>query len=55
MSDQRSDRARFQDRVMIVTGAAQGIGRRVAERAAADLVPLLFSLMAYFPLRKMRT
>ena len=36
MSDQRSDRARFQDRVMIVTGAAQGIGRRVAERAAAE-------------------
>lgn len=28
--------ARFTDRVMIVTGAAQGIGRRVAERAAAE-------------------
>ncbi|WP_240312669.1 benzoate diol dehydrogenase BenD [Vreelandella aquamarina] len=36
MSDQRLDRARFQDRVMIVTGAAQGIGRRVAERAAME-------------------
>lgn len=27
---------RFQDQVMVVTGAAQGIGRRVAERAAAE-------------------
>ena len=27
---------RFEDKVMVVTGAAQGIGRRVAERAAAD-------------------
>lgn len=27
---------RFQDRVMVVTGAAQGIGRRVAERAGAE-------------------
>jgi dihydroxycyclohexadiene carboxylate dehydrogenase len=27
---------RFEDRVMAVTGAAQGIGRRVAERAAAE-------------------
>ena len=27
---------RFQDKVMVVTGAAQGIGRRVAERAAAE-------------------
>lgn len=27
---------RFQDEVMVVTGAAQGIGRRVAERAAAE-------------------
>ncbi|WP_111498027.1 benzoate diol dehydrogenase BenD [Marinobacter bohaiensis] len=27
---------RFQDRVMLITGAAQGIGRRVAERAAAE-------------------
>jgi dihydroxycyclohexadiene carboxylate dehydrogenase len=26
----------FEDKVMVVTGAAQGIGRRVAERAAAD-------------------
>ncbi|WP_136065788.1 benzoate diol dehydrogenase BenD [Modicisalibacter radicis] len=28
--------ARFTNRVMVVTGAAQGIGRRVAERAAAE-------------------
>jgi len=28
--------ARFQNKVMVVTGAAQGIGRRVAERAAAE-------------------
>lgn len=28
--------ARFGDKVMVVTGAAQGIGRRVAERAAAE-------------------
>ena len=27
---------RFQDKVMIITGAAQGIGRRVAERAAEE-------------------
>ncbi|PMR80521.1 1,6-dihydroxycyclohexa-2,4-diene-1-carboxylate dehydrogenase [Halomonas urumqiensis] len=27
---------RFQDQVMVVTGAAQGIGQRVAERAAAE-------------------
>ncbi|MBY6058561.1 benzoate diol dehydrogenase BenD [Leisingera daeponensis] len=27
---------RFDDKVMVVTGAAQGIGRRVAERAAAE-------------------
>lgn len=27
---------RFEDRVMVVTGAAQGIGRRVAERAASE-------------------
>ncbi|OSQ52451.1 benzoate diol dehydrogenase BenD [Marivita geojedonensis] len=27
---------RFEDKVMVVTGAAQGIGRRVAERAAVD-------------------
>jgi dihydroxycyclohexadiene carboxylate dehydrogenase len=27
---------RFEDKVMVVTGAAQGIGRRVAERAAAE-------------------
>ncbi|WP_353981073.1 benzoate diol dehydrogenase BenD [Salinicola endophyticus] len=30
------DSARFQDRVMVITGAAQGIGRRVAERAADE-------------------
>lgn len=29
-------RQRFQDRVMVITGAAQGIGRRVAEQAAAE-------------------
>ncbi|MGQ3676124.1 1,6-dihydroxycyclohexa-2,4-diene-1-carboxylate dehydrogenase [Xanthobacter sp. TB0139] len=28
--------ARFQNKVMVITGAAQGIGRRVAERAAAE-------------------
>ncbi|MBZ9567587.1 benzoate diol dehydrogenase BenD [Modicisalibacter tunisiensis] len=28
--------SRFQDRVMVITGAAQGIGRRVAERAATE-------------------
>ncbi|RYG91003.1 1,6-dihydroxycyclohexa-2,4-diene-1-carboxylate dehydrogenase [Loktanella sp. IMCC34160] len=28
--------ARFKDKVMVVTGAAQGIGRHVAERAAAE-------------------
>lgn len=27
---------RFEDKVMVVTGAAQGIGRRVAERAASE-------------------
>ncbi|WP_031385192.1 benzoate diol dehydrogenase BenD [Modicisalibacter zincidurans] len=27
---------RFQDQVMVITGAAQGIGRRVAERAGAE-------------------
>ena len=27
---------RFQGKVMVITGAAQGIGRRVAERAAAE-------------------
>ncbi|MFN3157302.1 SDR family NAD(P)-dependent oxidoreductase, partial [Marivita cryptomonadis] len=27
---------RFDDKVMVVTGAAQGIGRRVAERAASE-------------------
>ncbi|WP_404376263.1 benzoate diol dehydrogenase BenD [Vreelandella aquamarina] len=36
MSNQRLEVARFQDRVMVVTGAAQGIGRRVAERAASE-------------------
>ena len=28
--------SRFQDKVMVITGAAQGIGRRVAERAARE-------------------
>ncbi|MCE8018437.1 1,6-dihydroxycyclohexa-2,4-diene-1-carboxylate dehydrogenase [Halomonas sp. MCCC 1A17488] len=28
--------ARFQDQTMVITGAAQGIGRRVAERAGAE-------------------
>ena len=27
---------RFHDKVMVITGAAQGIGQRVAERAAAE-------------------
>ncbi len=36
MSAQRFAGPRFQDRVMVITGAAQGIGRRVAERAAAE-------------------
>ncbi|WP_275286708.1 benzoate diol dehydrogenase BenD [Halomonas elongata] len=36
MSALRFDGSRFQDRVMVITGAAQGIGRRVAERAAAE-------------------
>lgn len=36
MSNHRFDGPRFQDRVMVVTGAAQGIGQRVAERAAAE-------------------
>ncbi|TFH85782.1 1,6-dihydroxycyclohexa-2,4-diene-1-carboxylate dehydrogenase [Billgrantia azerbaijanica] len=36
MSAQRGDGARFPGRVMVITGAAQGIGRRVAERAAAE-------------------
>ncbi|HCR98350.1 MAG: benzoate diol dehydrogenase BenD [Halomonas sp.] len=36
MSNQRFASARFQDRIMVITGAAQGIGLRVAERAAAE-------------------
>ncbi|SHE77240.1 dihydroxycyclohexadiene carboxylate dehydrogenase [Modicisalibacter ilicicola DSM 19980] len=36
MSIDRGRPSRFQDRVMVVTGAAQGIGRRVAERAAME-------------------
>ncbi|MHA7886332.1 benzoate diol dehydrogenase BenD [Roseicyclus sp.] len=32
---------RFADKVMVVTGAAQGIGRRVAERAAGEGAPVL--------------
>ncbi|WP_030070744.1 benzoate diol dehydrogenase BenD [Halomonas alkaliantarctica] len=36
MSSQCLNRLRFQDRVMVITGAAQGIGRRLAERAAAE-------------------
>ena len=45
---------RFTDKVMVITGAAQGIGRRVAERAAAegarlvlvDLADHVFELVA---------
>lgn len=33
--------ARFNEKVMVVTGAAQGIGKRVAERAAAEGARLL--------------
>lgn len=33
--------ARFANKVMVVTGAAQGIGRRVAERAAAEAAQVL--------------
>ncbi|MFG6160300.1 benzoate diol dehydrogenase BenD [Halomonas sp. 1390] len=36
MSMARIDGCRFRDKVMVITGAAQGIGRRVAERAAAE-------------------
>lgn len=36
MSYPTVNRLRFQDRVMVVTGAAQGIGQRVAEGAAAE-------------------
>ncbi|WP_386081095.1 benzoate diol dehydrogenase BenD [Vreelandella sp. F11] len=36
MSYSAVNSARFQKRVMVVTGAAQGIGQRVAERAAAE-------------------
>ncbi|WP_108446730.1 benzoate diol dehydrogenase BenD [Halomonas denitrificans] len=36
MSTARFPGSRFQDRVMVITGAAQGIGQRVAERAAAE-------------------
>ncbi|MDI4638364.1 MULTISPECIES: benzoate diol dehydrogenase BenD [Halomonadaceae] len=32
----RFQNLRFQDKVMVITGAAQGIGRRVAERAGAE-------------------
>ena len=34
-------KARFTDKVMVVTGAAQGIGKRVAEKAAAEGAKLL--------------
>ncbi|CAM3470155.1 benzoate diol dehydrogenase BenD [Halomonas lysinitropha] len=36
MTSQRFDGSRFTGRVMVITGAAQGIGQRVAERAAAE-------------------
>ncbi|PRY65476.1 benzoate diol dehydrogenase BenD [Halomonas ventosae] len=36
MSMARVTGPRFQDRVMVITGAAQGIGQRVAELAAAE-------------------
>ncbi|MGR2739997.1 benzoate diol dehydrogenase BenD [Billgrantia sp. Q4P2] len=32
----RFEGSRFQEQVMVITGAAQGIGRRVAERAGAE-------------------
>jgi dihydroxycyclohexadiene carboxylate dehydrogenase len=38
--------ARFQDKVMVITGAAQGIGRRVAERAAAEGARLVLADLA---------
>lgn len=41
MSNQRFDGLRFQNRVMVITGAAQGIGKQVAERAAAEGARLL--------------
>ncbi|UXZ54067.1 1,6-dihydroxycyclohexa-2,4-diene-1-carboxylate dehydrogenase [Halomonas sp. 7T] len=36
MSNSAVNGPHFQDRVMVITGAAQGIGRRLAERAAAE-------------------
>lgn len=36
MSNPALNGPRFQDRVMVITGAAQGIGQRLAERAAAE-------------------
>lgn len=36
MTTPSNSAARFQDRVMLITGAAQGIGQRVAERAARE-------------------
>ncbi|MBL1376245.1 benzoate diol dehydrogenase BenD [Zobellella iuensis] len=38
--------ARFQDKVMVITGAAQGIGRRLAERAAAEGARLVLADLA---------
>lgn len=36
MSDAHMSGLRFEGQVMVVTGAAQGIGQRVAELAAAE-------------------
>jgi NAD(P)-dependent dehydrogenase (short-subunit alcohol dehydrogenase family) len=47
MSNHRFDGPRFQDRVMVVTGAAQGIGQRVAERAAAEGARLVLVAVSY--------
>lgn len=38
--------ARFTDKVMVITGAAQGIGRRAAERAAAEGARLVLADLA---------
>lgn len=40
--------ARFSNKVMVITGAAQGIGRRVAERAAAEGASLVLADLAEY-------